>query len=98
LVLSWGSTFGAIRSAVRRLQRQGKAVSHAHIRYLNPFPRNLREILGKFDRILVPEMNMGQLIILLRGQFGTHEFIPYSKVQGRPFTIQEITDKIETLL
>ena len=98
LVLSWGSTFGAIRSSVRRLERQGKTVSHAHVRYLNPFPRNLREILGKFDRILVPEMNMGQLIILLRGQFGTHEFIPHSKVQGRPFTIQEITDKIETLL
>ena len=98
LVVSWGSTFGAVRSAVRRLQRQDKVVSHAHIRYLNPFPRNLGEILGKFDRILVPEMNMGQLIILLRGQFGTHEFIPFSKVQGRPFTIQEITDKIETLL
>ncbi len=98
LVLSWGSTFGAIRSSVRRLQKQGNAVSHAHIRYLNPFPRNLREMLGKFDRILVPEMNMGQLIILLRGTYGTHEFIPYSKVQGRPFTIQEITDKIETLL
>ena len=98
LVLSWGSTFGAVRSAVRRLEKQNKAVSHAHIRYLNPFPRNLRNILGRFERILVPEMNMGQLIILLRGQFGTHEFIPYSKVQGRPFTIQEIISKIDTLL
>ncbi len=98
LVLSWGSTYGAIRSAVRRLQKQGEAVSHAHIRYLNPFPRNLSAIMSRFRRILVPEMNMGQLIILLRGQYGTHEFIPYPKVHGRPFTIREITTKIESLL
>jgi 2-oxoglutarate ferredoxin oxidoreductase subunit alpha len=98
LVVSWGSTFGAIRSAVLRTQRKGKAVSHAHIRYLNPFPRNLGEILSQFDRILVPEMNMGQLVIVLRGRYGTHNFIPYSKVQGRPFTISEIETKIEELL
>jgi 2-oxoglutarate ferredoxin oxidoreductase subunit alpha len=98
LVLSWGSTFGAVRSAVLRLQDEGAAVSHAHIRYLNPFPRNLKDILGRFDRILVPEMNMGQLIILLRGTFGTYNFIPFSKVQGRPFTISEVQDKIKELL
>jgi 2-oxoglutarate ferredoxin oxidoreductase subunit alpha len=98
LVLSWGSTFGAVRSAVLRLQRKGNAVSHAHIRYLNPFPRNLGEILDRFDRILVPEMNRGQLIMLLRGRYGTHDFRPFSKVQGRPFTINEIEAKIEELL
>jgi len=98
LVVSWGSTFGAVRSAVLRLQKQGKAVSHAHVRYLNPFPRNLGDILSRFDRILVPEMNMGQLIILLRGTYGTHNFISFPKVQGRPFTINEIVDKIESLL
>ncbi|GAB4424572.1 MAG: 2-oxoacid:acceptor oxidoreductase subunit alpha [Anaerolineae bacterium] len=98
LVVSWGSTFGAVRSAVMRRQKQGAVVSHAHIRYLNPFPRNLGDILSRFDRILVPEMNMGQLIILLRGTFGTHNFIPFSKVQGRPFTINEVEDKITEML
>jgi 2-oxoglutarate ferredoxin oxidoreductase subunit alpha len=98
LVVSWGSTFGAVRSAVLRLQKQGHPVSHAHIRYINPFPRNLGDILSRFDRILVPEMNMGQLIILLRGRYGTHNFIPFPKVQGRPFAIKEIQLKIESLL
>ncbi len=98
LVVSWGSTFGAVRSAVRQMQKRGYEVSHTHIRYLNPFPRNLRDILDRFDRILVPEMNMGQLIILLRGWYGTHNFIPFSKVQGRPFAIREIVIKIESLL
>jgi 2-oxoglutarate ferredoxin oxidoreductase subunit alpha len=98
LVVSWGSTFGAVRSAVLRLQKQGHAVSHAHIRYINPFPHNLGHILSRFERILVPELNMGQLIILLRGRYGTHNFIPFSKVQGRPFAIKEIQLKIESLL
>ncbi len=98
LVVSWGSTYGAVRSAVKRLQEQGQAVSHTHIRYINPFPRNLGDILGRYNRILVPEMNMGQLIILLRGKYGTHDFIPYSKIRGRPFNIREITAKIESLL
>jgi 2-oxoglutarate ferredoxin oxidoreductase subunit alpha len=98
LVVSWGSTFGAVRSAVLRSQRKGEIVSHVHVRYLNPFPRNLGEILSRFDRILVPEMNLGQLIILLRGKYGTHNFIPMPKVQGRPFTIREVEEKIEELL
>ncbi len=98
LVVSWGSTYGAVRSAVLQMQAQGMPVSHAHLRYLNPFPRNLEEILGRFERILVPEMNLGQLIILLRGHYGTHNFIPFSKVQGRPFAIKEILLKIESLL
>ncbi|MBN1991699.1 MAG: 2-oxoacid:acceptor oxidoreductase subunit alpha [Anaerolineae bacterium] len=98
LVVSWGSTFGAVRSAVLRLQKRGQPVSHAHIRHINPFPRNLGDILTRFERILVPEMNMGQLIILLRGKYGTHNFIPFSKVQGRPFAIKEILLKIESML
>ncbi|RME75842.1 MAG: 2-oxoacid:acceptor oxidoreductase subunit alpha [Chloroflexi bacterium] len=98
LVVSWGSTYGAVRSAVLDLRKQGYEVSHAHLRYLNPFPRNLGDILSRFERILVPEMNLGQLVILLRGKFGTHNFIPYSKVQGRPFTIKEVKAKIQSLL
>jgi 2-oxoglutarate ferredoxin oxidoreductase subunit alpha len=98
LVISWGSTYGAVRSAVYRVQKQGLSVSHAHIRHINPFPQNLGDILSRFKRIMVPEMNMGQLIILLRGKYGTHNFIPFNKVQGRPFAIKEIELKIESLL
>ncbi|HMQ51795.1 MAG TPA: 2-oxoacid:acceptor oxidoreductase subunit alpha [Anaerolineae bacterium] len=99
LVVTWGSTFGAVRSSVLRLQKQGYTVSHAHIRYLNPMPRNLGDILPRFKRILVPEMNLGQLITLLRSRYyGDHRFIPFSKVQGRPFTITEIEDKVKSLL
>ena len=97
LVLSWGSTFGAIRSAVTRLNAQGKPVSHAHLRYLNPFPRNLGDIVSRFERILIPEMNMGQLAVLIKSTFG-RDAISYSKVQGRPFTIREVVNKIETYL
>jgi len=98
LVVSWGGTFGVIRSAVLQMQTQGKAVSHAHLRYLNPFPRNLGDILSRFDRILVPELNLGQLTILLRGRYGLQNVMPLSKVQGRPFTISEVIKKIESLL
>ncbi|MEM7344836.1 MAG: 2-oxoacid:acceptor oxidoreductase subunit alpha [Chloroflexota bacterium] len=98
LIASWGSTFGAVRSATLRLQAKGYQVSHTHLRYLNPFPRNLGDIFGKFERILVPEMNMGQLIVLLRAAYLDNNFIPYSKVQGRPFTIAELTQQIESLL
>jgi 2-oxoglutarate ferredoxin oxidoreductase subunit alpha len=98
LVVSWGGTFGVVRSGVSRMQDKGYAVSHAHLRYLNPFPRNLGDILSRFERILVPELNMGQLAIFLRGRFGLQNVIPLSKVQGRPFTISEITEKIESLL
>jgi 2-oxoglutarate ferredoxin oxidoreductase subunit alpha len=99
LVASWGSTYGAIRSAVTRSQAQGYSVSHIHLRYLNPFPRNLGEIIRGFDRILVPEMNMGQLIFLLKGHYSgdNRQFIPFSKVQGRPFTISEVTEKIRSM-
>ena len=98
LVVSWGGTFGVIRSAVLQMQARGKAVSHAHLRYLNPFPRNLGDLLSRFERILVPELNLGQLAILLRGRYGLQNVIPLSKVQGRPFTISEVIKKIESLL
>jgi 2-oxoglutarate ferredoxin oxidoreductase subunit alpha len=101
LVVSWGSTMGAVRSAILRCQARGYTVSHAHLRYLNPFPRNLGQIIGRFQRVLVPELNLGQLIFLLKGHYSsdhTPEFISYPKVQGRPFTIREISDKIIAML
>ena len=99
IVVSWGSTFGAVRSAVNRLLARGEKVSHAHIRYINPFPSNLGKLLSKFDRILVPEMNMGQLSVLLHNKYDAvvarNSIIPFGKVQGRPFKVSEIRAKIE---
>ena len=97
LVLGWGSTAGAIHGAVSSARRLGLSVSRAHLRYLNPFPRNLGEVLARFDRVLLPEMNLGQLALLLRARF-LKDIITLSKVQGKPFTRQEILDKIQSLL
>ena len=92
-VVGWGSTFGPIEQAVRRARVEGLKVSHIHIRYLHPFPANLGELLAGFDRILVPEMNMGQLMTVLHDRF-LLEATPLNKVSGQPFTIQEILDAI----
>ncbi len=93
LVLGWGSTYGAIRESVRRVRAQGHKVSHAHIRYLNPFPKNLREVLARFDRVLVPELNLGQLARILRSEF-LHPVVSYTKIQGQPFQIAEMEARI----
>ncbi|MFH1569636.1 MAG: 2-oxoacid:acceptor oxidoreductase subunit alpha [Gemmatimonadota bacterium] len=97
LVLGWGNTFGAIHTAVGNSLRVGKRVAGAHLRYINPFPANLGELLSRYEKVLVPEMNMGQLSVLLRAQYDAR-IITYSKVQGRPFKISEIEDKIDELL
>ena len=93
LVVGWGSTYGAITGAVQKARAEGRSVGHAHIRYLNPFPRNLGELLTRFERILIPEMNLGQLALLLRATFGV-EVESLSKVQGKPFTEGEILERI----
>ncbi|MCE7873769.1 2-oxoglutarate ferredoxin oxidoreductase subunit alpha [bacterium CPR1] len=97
LVVGWGSTFGAIRTAVQQAQAAGLSVASTHIRYLNPFPHNLEGVLRSYKKILVPEMNMGQLAFLLRGRFGL-DIISYPKVLGRPFTIGEIRTRIHEIL
>ena len=97
LLLSWGGTFGSVRSAVAQAQRHGLSVAHAHLRYLNPFPRNLRDILGRYRQVIVPELNGGQLAFLLRGRYAL-DIQSYTKVHGRPFTIREISHKIEQVL
>jgi len=91
LVVGWGSTYGAITTAVERLQREGASVSSIHLRYLNPFPKNLESVLKNFDKVLVPELNLGQLAWLLRAKFLV-DAIPLSKVQGKPFKISEILE------
>ncbi|TMD30550.1 MAG: 2-oxoglutarate ferredoxin oxidoreductase subunit alpha, partial [Chloroflexi bacterium] len=97
LVLGWGSTYGSIRSAVERLQADGKSVAHAHLRYLNPFPRNLGEVLGRYERLLVPEINLGQLSMLVRARYLV-DAIGYDRVRGKPFRIAEIVDAAEAAL
>jgi 2-oxoglutarate/2-oxoacid ferredoxin oxidoreductase subunit alpha len=97
LVLGWGSTAGAVTGAVNVARRQGLPVSRAHLRYLNPFPKNLGEVLARFDKVLIPEMNLGQLSLLVRGRY-LKDAISFTKVQGRPFTRQEILEKIQQIL
>jgi 2-oxoglutarate ferredoxin oxidoreductase subunit alpha len=97
LVIGWGGTYGAIVSAVQRAQRKGYKVAQAHLRYLNPVPRNTGEVLKRYKKILVPELNAGQLLLLLRGQFLV-EAIGLNKIQGRPFLVSEIEERIEQLL
>jgi len=97
LVLGWGSTYGAIREAVERCRARGLDVSHAHVRYLNPFPKNLGELLRRFDRVLIPELNLGQLVKLVRTQY----LVPaesYPKIQGQPFLIAELEERIRRTL
>ncbi len=97
LVLGWGSTYGFIRSAVQRVQAEGLAVSHAHLRYLNPFPPNLGDVLAGFRKVLIPELNLGQLLLLIRGRY-LIDAVGLHKVAGRPFRVAEIQDKIYELV
>ena len=97
LVLGWGSTYGSISSAVEKMQREGKSVSAAHLRHLNPFPRNLGEVLAAFETVIIPEMNLGQLCTMIRAKY-LLDAVPFSKVKGRPFQIREIVRKVEEYL
>ncbi len=96
-VVGWGSTYGPIRKAVARCRAEGLDVSHIHLRYLNPFPKNLGELLGRFDRVLVPEMNNGQLVTILRSTY-LIPARPLDKVTGKPFRVSEIVAAIRGAL
>jgi 2-oxoglutarate/2-oxoacid ferredoxin oxidoreductase subunit alpha len=96
LVIGWGSTYGAIKTAVRELINEGLDVSHAQIKYLNPLPKNLGELLKRFDKVLIPEMNTGQLIQIIRSKYLV-DAIGFNKIKGMPFSIEEIKEKIKSL-
>ncbi|MDX1502539.1 MAG: 2-oxoacid:acceptor oxidoreductase subunit alpha [Thermoanaerobaculia bacterium] len=96
LALGWGSTLGALRGAVQLARAEGIEVSRAHLRHLSPFPANLGEVLSNFDHVLVPEMNTGQLALLLQGRY-LKKVVSFSKVEGRPFTRSEIVARIREL-
>jgi 2-oxoglutarate ferredoxin oxidoreductase subunit alpha len=91
LVLGWGSTYGPIAAACRALRAQGRAVAHAQLRHVNPFPANLGAVLGAYERVVVPEMNLGQLSALLRARYLV-DAIPYTKVAGLPFMEEELVE------
>jgi 2-oxoglutarate/2-oxoacid ferredoxin oxidoreductase subunit alpha len=97
LVLGWGSTYGPIGAAVRRVRASGARVSVAHLRHLNPFPANLGEVLGSYDKVLIPEMNLGQLRMLVRARYLV-DAVGYNKVRGLPFKAEELADAIIGLL
>lgn len=97
LVLGWGSTYGAIKSAVAELQVQGYAVSHAHLRHVRPFPKNLGTILKNFDQVLIPEINNGQLIKIIRDQYFV-DAKGYNKIMGIPITKTELVMKLQEML
>jgi 2-oxoglutarate ferredoxin oxidoreductase subunit alpha len=97
LVIGWGSTFGAIKSACAELQLQGKSVAHAHLRYIRPFPKNLGEILKNYEKVLVPEINNGQLVRILRDLYFV-DAIPYNKIMGIPITKTELVEEFNKYL
>jgi 2-oxoglutarate ferredoxin oxidoreductase subunit alpha len=97
LVLGWGSTYGAIGAAARRVRAEGRKVATAHLRHLNPFPRNTGEVVRAYEKVLVPEMNLGQLRMLLRAEFLV-DAAGYNKVRGRPFRAAELADAIAALV
>jgi 2-oxoglutarate ferredoxin oxidoreductase subunit alpha len=97
LVLGWGGTYGSLVTAVDRARRKGLRVAHAHLRYLNPMPRNLGAVLKRFRKVLVPELNGGQLCQLIRARFLV-DAVSFSKVQGKPFLVSELEAKIDEVL
>ncbi len=97
LVLGWGSTFGSIGAAVRQVRRDGGSVAQAHLRHLSPFPSNLGELLRSYDKVLVPEINLGQLALLLRGRYLT-DVISYNRVRGLPFQAAELAGVIQDVI
>ncbi len=97
LLLGWGSTYGALEAAARTLLDQGHRVGHAHLRHLNPLPADLGAVLGRFRRVLVPELNMGQLVRLIRAEYLV-DAVGLNKIQGQPFKVSEVVAKAKTML
>jgi 2-oxoglutarate ferredoxin oxidoreductase subunit alpha len=97
LIIGWGSTYGAIKSAVIDLLKEGNQVSHVHLRYIRPFPKNLGTIIKNFDKILIPELNNGQLIKIIRDKYLV-DAKGLNKIKGVPFTKSEVIDEVKKML
>ncbi|HJP65999.1 MAG TPA: 2-oxoglutarate ferredoxin oxidoreductase subunit alpha, partial [Actinomycetota bacterium] len=97
LILGWGSTYGAITGGVRRARRAGLKVAHAHLGHLNPLPPNIEEVIRRYPRVLIPEMNTGQLAMIIRARFLV-DAETYSKVQGQPILASDVEEQIQRRL
>ena len=97
LVLGWGSTYGSIGAAVRRVRQAGQPIAQAHLRHLSPFPGNLGDVLRRYEKVLVPEINLGQLALLLRGRYLV-DVISYNRVRGLPFGAAELAGVIKDVI
>ena len=97
LIVAWGSTYGAITAAMKTQRDKGLRIGHAHLRFLNPLPRNLGELFGRYRKVLVPEMNLGQLLLLLRAKYLV-DAQGFNKIQGQPFKVSELENKIEEIV
>src|SRR6202007_3003369 len=97
LLVGWGSTYGSITAALRAQRAKGRRIGHVHLRHLNPLPKNLGEVLKRYKHVLVPEMNMGQLLMILPAKYLV-DAQGYNKIQGKPFKQSEIEQKIDEIL
>jgi 2-oxoglutarate ferredoxin oxidoreductase subunit alpha len=97
LVLGWGSTYGAIKSACTELQQAGKSISHAHLRYIRPFPKTLVIVIKNFETVIIPEINNGQLVKIIRDVYFV-DAKPYNKVMGVPITKGELVEELSKYL
>ena len=96
-MLSWGGTYGPVAAGVRRIRKDGGRVAHAHLRHLNPFPRNTGDVLRSYENVLVPEINLGHLLQLVRAEFLV-DAVGYNRVRGLPLRASEVADAIRTML
>jgi 2-oxoglutarate ferredoxin oxidoreductase subunit alpha len=97
LIVSWGSTYGSVAEAVRRSLAAGKAVAHVHLRHVNPLPNDLGEIISRYKQVLVPEINLGQLSVILRNAY-VRDFVGFNRVEGRPLRASELCDAIAAMV
>ena len=98
LIVGWGGTYGSLHSAVRKLASQGYKIGHAHLNYINPLPRNTEEVLGNFKKVIVCELNKGQLVSVLRSNFNDKDLLQYNKVMGLPFSVTDLVKKFKNIL
>jgi len=98
LLLSWGGTYGSVRTAAEALRAEGKSVAHVHLRWLNPLPKNLGEVLHRFEKVLVPEVNDGQLAFYIRGRYPGIDPVSYNRINGKPLKVSELVAKANELL
>jgi 2-oxoglutarate ferredoxin oxidoreductase subunit alpha len=98
LVVGWGGTYGSLHSAVRKLASKGYKVGHAHFNYINPLPKNSEEVLGRFKKVIVCELNKGQLASVLKSKYNGTDILQYNKVMGLPFSVTDLVEKFKNLI